>query len=121
MIGEERGCFHEGERYPPVGQRGDQTEGEVGDSLETVEIYFLPVVGAAMIIFVEIGEEVEHRPVGRVERRLIARSVAVALRLEIESCIPVQRVEQSRELFGALDSVDDQPSISETAHHVQID
>src|SRR5437868_13782287 len=102
MVGEERGCLHESERYPPVGQRGDQRQREVGDSLEAVEIYFLPVVGAAMVVFVQIGEEVEHRSVGRIERRLIARSVAIALRLEIESGIPVQRVDQSRKLFGAL-------------------
>ena len=91
-----------------LAMRRHHADGEIGDALETVEIDLLPVVGGAVIVLVEIGEDMQHRPPGGVERRLIARSVSVALRLEVEPGVPVERVEQCGKLPCRSASVDDQ-------------
>src|SRR5215207_1343842 len=51
---------------------------------------------------------------------MVARTIAIALRLEIEARIPVERVEQRRKLLGGARTVHDQPAISEPPHHVEV-
>ncbi len=69
----------------------------------------------------QVGEDVEHRLSRGVERRLVARPVAVALALEVEPGVPVERVHQRGELLGGPGPVDDEPLVPQPAHHVQVD
>ena len=52
---------------------------------------------------------------------MVTRTVAISLGLEIETRIPVERVEQRRKFLGGARTVHDQPAVSEPAHHVEVD
>src|SRR5215218_7075459 len=51
---------------------------------------------------------------------MIAGTVAIALSLEVEARIPVEGIEQGRELLGGACTIHDQSAVSEPAYHVEV-
>src|SRR4029078_13158355 len=89
-------------------QRANQLGSEVRYLRQPVSVDLVPVVGGAMIVLVEVGEDVQYRPAAAVEGGLVAGAVAVTTGCYDKAGLGVQGIDQALELRRGGLAVDDE-------------
>src|SRR5205085_11160742 len=82
----------------PAVERVDERAGEPGDAVESLVVDLVPGVAGLVVVRVRAGEQREHRDVLLVERRVVARAVAVLGTLEVEAAVAARAVDDALEL-----------------------
>ncbi len=73
-----------------------------------------------MVVLVHVGEEVQHGDILEVERRVVARPVAVFLARELDARRARRRVEDPVPLVRRAGAVHDERPRTEPADHVHV-
>ena len=108
-------------RIGGVGQGHGDLADQIGHTPHAVDVQKRKVVGRAVILGMAAGEEVHHRDLLGIERRMIAGAETAMFAGDVEPKLFAKPLDEPFELGGGIGAVDDQLVVGQAADHVHVD
>src|SRR5205085_10191903 len=120
----------EGQTGRAIGDRANHALGDIDHVSLAARVDLAHDITRAMVVLVQVGEEVQHRDVTRIKGAVIGGTVSVTESGDAEWCSRFERgtgrpavrtVEQRGQLSRGRDAVYDQLVVTQPADHVEVD